>query len=296
MKGMNIQHLTAFLAVCQTGSVVAAARQLHLTQPAISKRIQQLEQQLGVVLFDRHQRQLHLTSSGMALQPKAEHILAAVANAERTLSNLEQHVAGNLAFAASHHMGLYYLPELLSRFIQTYPEVQLEPQFMASERVYEAVQQRQFELGFGTLFPQPPKGIQQVVLGIDRLVYVAAPQHPLAQRQRLTLNELVATRAVLPVAESATFALIEQQFHQRQLKLPSILPINYLEKIRMMVSVGLGWSVLPASMVDARLHILSVDAPPLQRKLGLMYLQQRTLSNPALSMCAMAQHGHEHTL
>lgn len=286
---MNIQHLTAFLAVCQTGSVMAAARQLHLTQPAISKRLQQLEQQLGVVLFDRQQRQLHLTSAGLALKPKAEHILEAVANAERTLSNLEQEVHGNLAFASSHHMGLYYLPKLLSRFIQTYPQVQLEPQFMASEWVYEAVQKRQFELGFGTLFHQPPKGIQQIALGIDRLVYVAAPQHPLAQRQRLTLNELVATRAVLPVAESATFTLIEQQFQQRQLKLPSILPINYLETIRMMVSVGLGWSVLPDTMVDARLQVLPVDAPPLQRKLGLMYQQQRTLSNAAQSLCAMAQ-------
>lgn len=286
---MNIQHLSAFLAVCDTGSVMAAARQLHLTQPAVSKRLQLLEQQLGVVLFDRHQRQLHLTSAGHALKPQAETILQAVANAERTLSNLEHQVAGTLAIAASHHMGLYYLPELLSRFIQAYPEVQLEPQFMASEWVYEAVQNRTYELGFGTLFNQPPKGLQQLTLGVDRLVYVAAPQHPLAQRQRLTLNELGATRAVLPLAESATSGLIEQQFTQRQLKLPSVLSVNYLETIRMMVSVGLGWSVLPASMVDERLQILPVDAPPLQRKLGVFFLRQRTLSNAARSLCEMAK-------
>lgn len=286
---MNIQHLSAFLAVCTTGSVMAAARQLHLTQPAVSKRLQLLEQQLGVVLFDRHQRQLHLTTAGHALKPQAETILQAVANAERTLSNLEHNMQGNLAFAASHHMGLYFLPSLLSRFIASYPQVQLEPQFMASEWVYEAVQNRTFELGFGTLFNQPPRGIQQLTLGVDRLVYVAAPQHPLAQRQRLTLNELVSTQAVLPMAESATFGLIEQQFKQRQLKLPSVLPVNYLETIRMMVSVGLGWSVLPESMVDERLQVLPVDAPPLQRKLGLLSLRQRTLSNAARRLCEMAQ-------
>lgn len=286
---MHIQHLSAFLAVCQTGSVMAAARQLHLTQPAVSKRLQSLEQQLGVVLFDRQHRQLHLTAAGQALRPQAEDILQAVANAERTLNNLEQQVHGSLAFAASHHMGLYFLPNLLSRFISDYPQVQLEPQFMASEWVYEAVQNRTVELGFGTLFNQPPRGVQQLTLGLDRLVYVAAPQHLLAQRQRLTLNELVSTRAVLPMAESATFGLIEQQFKQRQLKLPSVLPVNYLETIRMMVSVGLGWSVLPESMVDERLQILPVDAPPLQRKLGLIHLRQRTLSNAARALCALAQ-------
>lgn len=278
---MDLQSLEAFVAISDHGSFSVAAEKLHLTQPAVSKRVRNLETQLGTALFDRERRSVHLTDAGKLLLPSAQRILQEVDNANRTMQNLSQQVGGRLSFATSHHIGLHRLPQLLSRFIEQHPEVEVDPHFVESELAYDAVLQRAVEFAFVTLLPRPPRAIDQYALWNDRLVYVTARQHFLARKSRLQLNELCYTRAVLPHESSATYQLIRQQFAQRQLPLKTTLPVNYLETIRMMVSVGLGWSVLPESMVDERLTVLPVDAPPLHRQLGIIRLRERTLSNAA---------------
>lgn len=283
---MDIQSLEALIAISAHGSFSAAAERLHLTQPAISKRIQNLEQQVGASLFDRDGRRIHLTDAGKLLLPAAQRILQEVDNAQRTMQNLNQQVSGTLTFATSHHIGLHRLPQLLSRFIESNPEVELDLHFQESEVAYQSILRREVEFAFVTLVSRPPRAIEQSVRWQDRLVYVSARNHFLARKKRLQLNELCYTRAVLPHESSATYQLIHQQFAQRKLPLKTTLPVNYLETIRMMVSVGLGWSVLPESMLDDRLTVLPVDAPPLHRQLGIIRLRERTLSNAAQAFLA----------
>ncbi|WP_338089988.1 LysR family transcriptional regulator [Natronospirillum operosum] len=281
---LDLHSLEAFVAVSTHGSFSAAAERLHLTQPAVSKRLQSLEQQIGSPLFDRVGRRIHLTDAGKTLLPAAQRILQEVDNANRTLQNLSLQVAGRLSFATSHHIGLHRLPQLLRDFIDQHPEVEVDPHFLESEVAHEAVQRREVEFAFVTLIPRPPRAIEQIQLWTDPLVFVAARHHFLARKTRLQLNELCYTRAVLPHESSATYQLIRQQFAQRQLPLKTTLPVNYLETIKMMVTVGLGWSVLPASMLDERLVQLPVDIPPVQRTLGVIRLRERTLSNAASAL------------
>ncbi|MCH8551376.1 MAG: LysR family transcriptional regulator [Natronospirillum sp.] len=283
---MDIQSLEALIAISTHGSFSAAAERLHLTQPAISKRIQNLEQQVGASLFDRDGRRIHLTDAGKLLLPAAQRILQEVDNAQRTMQNLNQQVSGTLTFATSHHIGLHRLPQLLSRFIESNPEVELDLHFQESEVAYQSILRREVEFAFVTLVSRPPRTIEQSVRWQDKLVYVAAQHHFLARKKRLQLNELCYTRAVLPHESSATYQLIQQQFAQRKLPLKTTLPVNYLETIRMMVSVGLGWSVLPESMLNDRLTALPVDTPPLHRQLGIIQLRERTLSNAAQAFLA----------
>src|SRR5690606_11005585 len=113
---MDTQHLYAFVAIAETGSFSAAAERLHLTQPAISKRISLLEEQLKRPLFDRVGRKISLTQAGVSLLPKALNILQEVAAAQRAIADLDGEVRGKLSIATSHHIGLHRLPPYLRNF------------------------------------------------------------------------------------------------------------------------------------------------------------------------------------
>nr|P96194.1 RecName: Full=Uncharacterized HTH-type transcriptional regulator in ibpB-leuC intergenic region [Azotobacter vinelandii]CAA72148.1 CynR protein [Azotobacter vinelandii] len=107
---MDLASLNAFIAVAETGSFSEAGERLHLTQPAVSKRIAALEQQLQVRLFDRLGREVRLTEAGRALLPRAYRILSVLEDTRRALNNLNGDVSGRLTLATSHHIGLHRLP------------------------------------------------------------------------------------------------------------------------------------------------------------------------------------------
>ncbi|ASP39920.1 LysR family transcriptional regulator [Bacterioplanes sanyensis] len=281
---MDTQSLLAFLAVVEHRSFSLAAEALHLSQSAISKRVQQLEQQLSCQLFDRHNRTISLTESGRVLLPKARQIVELMTDARLALDNLSDEVSGTLSMATSHHIGLHRLPPYLREFSQRYPQAQLQLQFLGSEGAYEAVQKRQVDLALTTLMESPPDNIEQSIRWRDSLVCVCAPNHPLAQINHPSLEQLAQYPAILPEANTITFDLIAAPFRERQLSLINSMPTNYLETIKMMVSVGLGWSVIPRSMVDAQLVELNWPGETLVRNLGIVRLRQRTLSNAAQAL------------
>ncbi|WP_163014523.1 LysR family transcriptional regulator, partial [Pseudomonas viridiflava] len=106
-------NLNAFIAIAEIGSFSGAGERLHLTQPAISKRIAGLEQQLNVRLFDRLGREVSLTEAGRALLPRAYQILNVLDDTRRDLTNLTGEISGRLTLATSHHIGLHRLPPVL---------------------------------------------------------------------------------------------------------------------------------------------------------------------------------------
>src|SRR5690606_18373415 len=150
---MDLANLSAFIAIAEAGSFSEAAERLHLTQPAVSKRIAGLEQQLGVRLFDRLGREVSLTEAGRALLPRARQVLNVLDDTRRALSNLNGDVGGRLTLATSHHIGLHRLPPLLRAFTRTHPQVALDIRFLDSEVAYEEVLHGRTELAVITLAP-----------------------------------------------------------------------------------------------------------------------------------------------
>ncbi|MBI2380133.1 MAG: LysR family transcriptional regulator [Gammaproteobacteria bacterium] len=285
---MDIPQLQAFLAVSETGSFSLAAERLHLTQPAVSKRIALLEETLSTVLFDRIGHQISLSEAGRTLLPRARDILLAVADSRRAVQSLGQSVSGPLAMGTSHHIGLHRLPPLLKDYSRRYPEVRLDLSFEDSEVACQRVEQGSLELAVITLPPGTSPRLKRLPVWQDPLVFVAAPEHPLSRRDSVSLDELAASPALLLGRNTFTWTLIEAPFKARGLKLSAAMSTNYLETLAMLTQVGLGWSVLPAIM-SKELRVLEVPGVSLSRELGIVYHESRSLSNAARAMIGLLQ-------
>lgn len=276
---MDTANLSAFLAVAETGSFSRAAELLHLTQPAVSKRIASLELQLDCRLFDRIGRHVGLTEAGLALRPRALSIIDALEDTRRALSNLSSVVQGRVGMATSHHIGLHRLPPVLREFTHTFPQVALDIQFLDSEIAYEKVLHGEIELAVITLAPAIGAPIIAQRIWNDPLDFVVAPDHPLAHADALTLAELGEYPAVFPGPNTFTRRIVSQLFSREGVKPHISMSTNYMETIKMMVSIGLAWSVLPRTMLDAQVHPLALPNANLERQLGVIWHSGRTLSN-----------------
>ena len=278
---MDLANLNAFIAIAETGSFSAAAERLHLTQPAVSKRIAGLEQQLAVRLFDRLGREIGLTEAGRALLPRAYQILGVLDDTRRALSNLTGEISGRLTLATSHHIGLHRLPPLLRAFTRAHPQVALDIQFLDSEVAYEEVLHGRAELAVITLAPETREPVNAVMVWNDPLDFVAAPEHPLARKGHISLADVAQHPAVFPGGNTFTHHIVRRLFEREGLTPTIGMSTNYLETIKMMVSIGLAWSVLPRTMLDEQVASIELPGIQLTRQLGYIVHTERTLSNAA---------------
>ena len=286
---MDIGALKAFIAVAEAGSFSLAAERLFLTQPAVSKRIAALEDELDARLFDRIGRSITLTEAGRALLPRARNILIELEDSMRAISNLNGEIHGTLRFATSHHIGLHRLPPALRVFTRRHPQIRLDIRFMDSEAACQAVEHGELELGIVTLPPQPSTSLSTRVVWPDPLSIVVAPEHDLAKKRGVRLDDLARHPAILPSPNTYTRQIAERAFSELGLALDVSLSTNYLETIKMLVSIGIGWSLLPATMLDDQLKSLPVRQLKLKRELGVVYHRERTLSNAARALIGLLQ-------
>lgn len=281
---MDIPALEAFLAAAETSSFSAAGTRVFLTQPAISKRIAALERELGARLFDRVGRGVHLTEAGRALQAHARTVLNELADARRSLTNIAGTIGGELALATSHHIGLHRIPPALQLFHQRYPQVRLDLRFMDSEAACDAVVRGALELAVVTLPPGPVHQLKYERIWDDPLDVVVASTHPLATHRELSAKLLLEHPAILPGAGTYTRELILKAFGNLRAKIHIGMTTNYFEVLKMLASIGLGWSALPRTMIDAGLKVVQIKNVRIGRELGIVTYATRTLSNAGEAM------------
>jgi DNA-binding transcriptional LysR family regulator len=279
---LNLNDLQAFLTVAELESFSRAASRLHLTQPAVSKRIQSLEYALGARLFDRVGKQVYLTDAGRTLLPHGERLLRQALDAQRLVRELGDGVRGSLGLVTSHHIGLHRLAPVLKAFSRQFPEVHLDIRFEDSEEAHNLIRRAESEIAVVTLDPAGTGELSADPLWDDPLSFFVADDHPLARVGRpLTLPELAQAPPVLPGLGTYTGRIVMDAFANAGIELRPNLATNYLETIAMLVGTGLGWGVLPRTMIKPPLVELATEVPPLRRTLGCVTHPRRTLSNAA---------------
>jgi DNA-binding transcriptional LysR family regulator len=278
---MDTDSLKAFLAVADQQSFSLAAEQLYLTQPAVSKRVAALEAQLNCKLFDRIGRKVHLTEAGQALLPQSRRILQDLKEAVRSIHDLRGHVSGRLSMGISHHIGLHRLPPILRKYSQLYPEVKLDIDFMDSEQAHQLILHGEMDLAVITLSPTGEQQLQSMPIWEDPLAVTVAHDHPLAKHAKVNAEMLSQHTALPPGLNTYTGQIIKEIFDKRGLNMNIGMSTNYLETIKVMVSIGLGWSILPLTLLDDSVVALQWEGQELSRTLGCVHHRNRSLSNAA---------------
>ena len=292
MVTLDNQCLQAFVSVAECASFSVAAERLHLTQSAVSKRIAILEQQVGKKLFDRIARQVTLTEAGNALLPRAKHILQEYESAIQALNDLSGKAQGVLRIAISHHLGLHRLPPILKIFARQYPMVNLDIEFMDSEKAYEQVLHGQSEVAVITLALDSHQNIFSKKIWTDPLRFICASDHPLTKIEVPNLNDLSQYPVILPGLNTYTGRIIQNLFDSQDIPLKSTLSTNFLETISTMVEIGLGWSVLPETLVK-NLHVMTPDYTEVVRELGYIHHRKRSLSNAAVAFLQLLENSSQ---
>lgn len=283
---MDINNLQAFLEVAEKRSFSRSAESMKLTQPAVSKRIAALESELASRLFDRVGRSVHLTEAGKVLLPSALKISSEVSRIENEISSLGKEVGGKLSIGAAEHVGLDRLAPILKEYKLSYPEVEIDLQFLKSEDALYSVETGLLDMSLcpvnnSQVVDKANSRLINIEIWKEQLQIVVDKNHPLARMSNVTLKELVAYPGILPRKFSTIRKLIDQVLVSNQLEAVVAMEANDFTTTRSMASIGLGWACLPVTDEDDGLVSFSVDELGLEYSVALVRNPDRSLSRAA---------------
>ena len=264
MLHLTLRQFEIFCAVAQSGTTVAAADAVALSQSATSAALQQLEQGLGVQLFERVGKRLVLNDAGRALLPQALSVLEQARGIEQTFSARAANMPVRLRVAASTTIGTYALPEVLARLARSHPLVRVDLQIANTQEVGEAVLAMEVDMGLieGSSHWQ---GLEVEPWLRDELVIVASPQDPLAELARskpLGVSALRKAAWLLREAGSGTREMVEHALLPHLHQLPAAATLGSSEAIARCVEQGLGISCLSRVLVQSQLQARALEILP----------------------------------
>jgi DNA-binding transcriptional LysR family regulator len=278
MISISPRQLDVFVQVAVLGSVRAAAERLHLTQPAASMALTEMERQLGAPVFDRQRGRLHLNARGRELLPLAQELLERHAEFGRRARAEGAALAGELRIGASNTVGNYRVGELLGAFVRANPQVAIRLRVANTETIAAAMLDHSLDIGC-VEGPVTHPQLEVRPWHDDLLVVCAPPGHPLARKRSLKPADFAGARWVLREPGSATRATSERVLAQ----LPpgeTVLELDQIEAIKQVVVAGLGIACLPAVAITdavAAGHLKALRTPflDLRRKLSLLLHRQK---------------------
>ena len=248
---MRLAQIEGFVEVARSQRLGQAARELFITQPALTARIQRLEQELGVPLFVRTPTGMRLTDPGRTFLPWAVRALDAVEEGRRHVEELARGGAGELAIGAAPAVSTYVLPALLKSFSEDLPNVSLVVRTGHSEEILDMVLRGEVEVGLvrALLHPQ----IQSVPFYEETLVLVTDPSHPFAARKRISIAEIADAQLILFDRTSSYHGLTSAFFREAGVTPRGVMELDNIDAAKKMVQQGLGVALLPQTAVVGEL-------------------------------------------
>ncbi len=241
---MDLRHLQTFKAIAEEGSFVQAADRLQYAQSTITLQIQQLEEELGVQLFDRQRRKIQLTRAGHALLRHAIQVLNQMEQMQQDLQDLAQGESGHLHVGLIEPIASKYLAPVLQVFCERYPRIRLTIEVVSTITTHDKVAAGELDLGIST----PPPGNADLSfepLLTESMVLLIPQQHPLEQQENIYLRDLQNQRILLTNPPCAYRTAIEQAFMAQGISISSSIEIGSLPAIKQAIQGGLGIALLP---------------------------------------------------
>jgi DNA-binding transcriptional LysR family regulator len=285
---ITLRQIRAFLTVAEFGSFTRAAERLHIAQPALSQHVRELESELGVRLLDRTTRRVELTEAGREFRNAAAKIVDDLENAARNAHELAERKRGKVTVAAPPLLSAGILPWAIADFRRQYPGIQVSVLEARADEIVEHVRSGSADCGFGT-FRSGEDGIDATPLTTDSLALFCASSSPLADKKRMTWNELANLPLLTLTRDSGIRLLVEFGFEAAQIPLNPAYEVSYVTTALAMVEAGLGVAVLPTyALIAARktaVTAVPLVKPVITRDVVLITQTGRSQS-PALSSFA----------
>ena len=284
---MEISQVETFLAVATFGGFHRAAEALRVSQPAVSSRIKALEESLGVMLFVRSRNTLTLSTAGRVLRPYAEQLLKTASVARQAVHELQPGSDTPLQIAAGLSISVYFLPDVLKRFQQAFPRLNISIRPGHSKEVLEMVLNEEAEIGLARSLQHPE--VETISLRDDPLILVAHPTLKLGKSRRARLEQVAGWPLIFYERGSSDWTLTRSLFRHAGLVPNVALEVDTIETAKRMVERGLGVSFLPLMAVGPEMRkaeltpIKLIDAEPLHRSLDLIHPRHRPLRAQAQS-------------
>lgn len=269
---MDLRQLITFRTVVDKGSFSQAAEELEISQPAVSFQIRALEESLGHRLLDRSGRRVSVTEAGEIVYRGARRMIGLAAELERDVGEIGTTVSGRLVLGSSTGPGEVLLPRLLGSFHATYPEVRVSLQVSDTQTVCERVLDDELELGIvGAARAQ--RGLVFEPFIRDELVAIVSPEHHLADRDSVTLEELVAEPMLIQQEGSGVRSVVEAAIRESGLRdrdLNVAMELGLQQSVKAAVLDGFGITVISRLAVerevaDGTLVALRLEGPGLER-------------------------------
>ncbi len=268
---MHLAQIEGFVEIARLGNMRRAAAALSISQPALTARLQALEQDLGALLFRRTHSGMVLTPAGRAFLSHADRAIEAIRSGTSLVRELEHGVIGELAFAVAPAVSAYVLPEILVRFTERHPDVRLRVRTGHSEEILDLVVRGEVELGIVRQLRDAR--VRSRPLYEDELVLVARPDHPFALAGTIDVTAISHAQLILVARTSSYYELTTAMFRLAGVVPRGITEVDNIEGAKRMVERGLGVALLPGTAVADALpdgslrEIELVGATPIRRQI-----------------------------
>lgn len=277
---MDTELLKSFLVLVRLKSFTLSAKELEITQPALSKRIKRLESLVGTPLIDRDSSHLALTQAGNLLLEKAPSIINGISQSIQEIRDLSGTISGTLRIATSHYIGMYQLPKALEQFISQYPDVDVTIDFLDSGKAYRQVLAGDIEVALITFPQEQDERAVHIPQWQETMQICFHQEHELAQFKQPLLH-LSQYPCLLPPAHTFPRELFEHQLNALGIERGQVKTAHYLEVIAKLAACKMGWALLPERLIEQPLIAISGKKHSFSREMGIMHRNNKQLSNAA---------------
>ncbi len=285
----NLHRLRLFWTVARHLSYTRAAHQLAIAQPALSHQVKALETDVGAQLFRRHGRGIELTDAGRVLAETCRDVFSRLDDGAQAMVELETGERGSVDIAADTTSGIYVVPAALGMFHRSHPTIEVTLHVENRAGVLRRLGERSCDLA---IMASPPrsKEIETEPFLDDRLVVIAAPDHPLAGGLAIGLETIARERLLLREPGSGTRAATERVFTQAGLQPRIAMVLGSSGAIKQAVTAGLGVAVASRWAIDmelqlGRLVVLDVTGFPIERRWSIVNAAESGRPSVAARLC-----------
>ena len=284
MQPLDSRQLRTFVALAKTGGFTSAAREVFLSQSAVSHSVKALEQDVGCRLFDRVGKKVLLTQAGETLLVHAERVLAEMGLARETLQHLNKWGQSRIRLAASSTACQYILPSVIRRFKEEYPDCVITIEPADASNSVELLEDNRIDIAI-SLEPDQLGQLSFLPLFKDELMFIISPSHEWALKGRVIRKQIQQQKFVLYNKSSQTFRMIESFFRRDGIGINTLIEFGSMDAIKELVKLGLGISVMAPWVARSEIEVGSIIALPLGRRLlgrkwGVLTWRQRSLNMP----------------